>query len=121
MAGSGHPCAAAPAARPSGRRALADSDVENQNVRNDRLRCAPRVAALDHRCFSGGFMENPSINLLKYRSFPDLASALRSRIDNILERLQAAVKEALPSADELTFVELRDHLPETLDQLAKAL
>lgn len=66
-------------------------------------------------------MENPSINLLKYRSFPDLAAALRSRIDNILERLQAAVKEALPSADELTFVELRDHLPETLEQLARAL
>ena len=66
-------------------------------------------------------MENPSLNLLKYRPFPELAAALRARVDHILERLGAAVKEALPSADELTFQQLRDGLPGTFSMMADAL
>src|SRR5580658_5954324 len=66
-------------------------------------------------------MENPSLNLLKYRPFPDLATALRRRIDHILERLQEVVRQTLPSADELTFGQFRDMLPEALRQMAAAL
>ena len=66
-------------------------------------------------------MENPSLDLLKYHPFPELASALSKRIDHIIERLQITVRSVLPTADELTFGEFRDMLPEALRQMAAAL
>ncbi|HTW93332.1 MAG TPA: sensor histidine kinase [Tepidisphaeraceae bacterium] len=66
-------------------------------------------------------MENPSLNLLKYRPFPELAAALRRRIDHIIDRLQDLVAQTLPTADELTFGQFRDMLPEALRQMAAAL
>jgi signal transduction histidine kinase len=66
-------------------------------------------------------MDNPSINMLKYRPFPELAAALRQRSAHIIERLQTMVKELLPSADQMTFSELRDQLPKALEEMAGAL
>lgn len=66
-------------------------------------------------------VENPSVALMLRQSFPDLASAVRSRVPRIMEHFRALVKEVLPSADELTLAELMDHLPHVLDDLAVAL
>jgi signal transduction histidine kinase len=66
-------------------------------------------------------MDNPSINMLKYRPFPELAAALRQRSAHIIERLQTMVKELLPSADQITFGDLRDQLPKALEEMADAL
>jgi signal transduction histidine kinase len=65
-------------------------------------------------------IENPSMELMMRQSFPELAAALRGRLERILERLRVTVKEILPSADELTFNELRDGLPDALEDLATA-
>jgi len=63
-------------------------------------------------------MENPSLDLLMRRSFPELAAALRDRSAKILDRFRSLAKEALPHADELTLAELLDDLPKTLEDLA---
>jgi signal transduction histidine kinase len=64
---------------------------------------------------------NPTTDLLENRSFPDLAAALRERSGLIIQRWEQAVRQLLPGADELTFAQVRDHIPEILDQLADAL
>lgn len=66
-------------------------------------------------------LNDPGLALMKDQSFPDLASALRAKSSTILNRLHEAVRTTLPDADELTFNELRDQLPQSLERMALAL
>jgi signal transduction histidine kinase len=66
-------------------------------------------------------MKNWSMDLLKYRAFPELAAAVRQRKPVIMDRWVSAVRMILPAAHELTFSQVRDHLPTTLDTMADAL
>jgi hypothetical protein len=66
-------------------------------------------------------MEHPSLEQLMREPYPELSAALRARVGPILERFRALVREILPSADELTFSELIDHLPVTLEDMADAI
>jgi signal transduction histidine kinase len=66
-------------------------------------------------------MTQPPFDVLTRRSYPELAGAVRARSGQIAERWVAAVRDALPTADELTFVQVRDSLPKLLNQLADAL
>ena len=53
--------------------------------------------------------------------FPEASKALRARFARVLERWQAAVRESLPAAEELTLTQLRDHVPLILEQIIEAL
>jgi len=64
---------------------------------------------------------NPTLDLLRNQAFPELAAALRSRSATILERWQAAVRELLPTAEELTLAQLRNSIPLVIDQIIEAL
>ena len=66
-------------------------------------------------------MANPTTDLLEYRSFPQLAAALRERSDIIIVRWEEAVRQLLSGPDELTLAQVRDHIPEILSQMADAL
>jgi signal transduction histidine kinase len=66
-------------------------------------------------------MEYPSLELLRGRAYPELGQALRAVIEPIIERWQHQVRESLPSADELTFAQIRDDMPKVLQQAAHAL
>src|SRR5438093_1150369 len=66
-------------------------------------------------------MKNWSMDLLKYRPFPELAAALRAQRAVIIQRWQQVVREILPAAHELTLTQVRDRLPETIDMMADAL
>ena len=66
-------------------------------------------------------MEHPSLELLSGRAYPELARALRAGIEPIVARWQEVVRRALPSADELTFAQLRDDMPNVLEHVAAAL
>jgi signal transduction histidine kinase len=66
-------------------------------------------------------MKDLILQFFQARSFPELAAAVRSRASVALSRWENAVKEILPSADELTHAQLRNSLPDTLDNLAAAL
>lgn len=68
-----------------------------------------------------GTMEYPSLELLSGRAYPELAGALRGGIEPIIARWQEVVRRALPSADELTFAQLRDDMPKVLEHVAVAL
>lgn len=61
-------------------------------------------------------------DLLEPRAFPELASALRAQVDEILAEWEAAVRRVLPAAAAKTSAELRCHLlrilPLLLDRLA---
>jgi len=73
------------------------------------------------RVLENSSVENPSVAMMMRQSFPDLASAVRSRAPRIMEHFRDLVKQSLPSADELTLAELTDHLPHVLEDLAVAL
>lgn len=66
-------------------------------------------------------MQQPSLDVLKHRAMPELASALRQAEDEILRQWREKVLEILPAADELTMQQLEDHLPLLIDKLAAAL
>jgi signal transduction histidine kinase len=66
-------------------------------------------------------MTQPPLDVLTRRSYPELAGAVRARSAQILERWVTAVRQALPTADELTFAQVRDNLPTLLNELADAL
>ncbi|HEX5243342.1 MAG TPA: RsbRD N-terminal domain-containing protein, partial [Tepidisphaeraceae bacterium] len=66
-------------------------------------------------------MTRPPLDLLTSQSFPDLAAALCKASNSIVGRWVAMVRDALPKADEMTFSEVRDSLPEVLEQIARAL
>ena len=63
----------------------------------------------------------PIVELLATRSFPELAAALRACTSMALERWELSVREVLPVADGLTFEQLRDDMPEVLEQMAVSL
>ena len=63
----------------------------------------------------------PLLDLLARRAYPHIAAVLRQRAPQILQRWETIVREALPRADELTFVQLRDDMPEVLEQVAKSI
>jgi signal transduction histidine kinase len=66
-------------------------------------------------------MKDLILHFFQAKAFPELAAAVRARSANVLSRWQNAVKEILPTADELTRAQLRNSLPETIENLAKAL
>jgi signal transduction histidine kinase len=66
-------------------------------------------------------MEHPSLELLSGHAYPDLAKALRASIKIIIHRWVELVRASLPSADQLTFAQVRDDMPDVLEQVAKAL
>jgi signal transduction histidine kinase len=65
--------------------------------------------------------DDPPLNLLVYAAYPDLASAVRKRSARTIGRWEQVVRQVLPKADELTFTQLRDDLPNVLEQIADAL
>ena len=79
------------------------------------------MGSLALKAGEGSSIENPSLERMMRQPFPELASAVRGRSPRILERFRAMVQEVLPSADELTLMELLDHLPQALQDLAAAL
>jgi len=65
--------------------------------------------------------DDPTVDLLATRPFPRIADALRLRKGRVLRRWEHEVRKLLPQADELTLNQLRDHLPQILDQAVDAL
>jgi signal transduction histidine kinase len=63
----------------------------------------------------------PVLDVLENQSFQHVATALRNQSERILMRWEALVRELLPTADRLTFAQLRDHIPGTLVRMADAL
>jgi signal transduction histidine kinase len=68
-----------------------------------------------------GAASDPTVDLLATRPFPKIAAALRARKGSVLRRWESAVRKLLPHADALTLNQLRDHLPQILDQTVEAL
>jgi signal transduction histidine kinase len=64
---------------------------------------------------------NPTLDLLETVSFPKLALALRDRAEAIVFAWEQAVVQILPSADQMTAAQVRDHIPEIIETLAIAL
>ena len=60
-------------------------------------------------------------DVLETYSFRQLAIALRNRSEKIIARWEVMIRDILPTADKLTFSQLRDHLPQTLGKMAAAL
>src|SRR5688500_17947982 len=61
-----------------------------------------------------------TLDLLTYRAFPLLASALTVRKDAILQEWESAVAHTLPAADALTLKSLRDSMPLILQEIIEA-
>ena len=70
---------------------------------------------------SAGAADDPTVDLLATRPFPRIAAALRARKGTVLRRWENAIKKLLPHADALTLHQLRDHLPQILDQTVDTL
>jgi len=67
-------------------------------------------------------MENRAIvDLLTTRSFPGLAASLRARAREIVIQWEALIREPLPRAHHLTFEQLRDDIPDIIEQIARSL
>lgn len=66
-------------------------------------------------------MTDLQLNLLGDAQFPALAAALRACMAKALARWERVVREVLPKADELTFTQLRDDMPQVLRRVAEAL
>ncbi len=66
-------------------------------------------------------MKDLILQFFQAKAFPELAAAIRARIDSIIQRWEVLVKESLPNADQLTHKQLRNALPDTLEKLATAL
>jgi signal transduction histidine kinase len=64
--------------------------------------------------------EDLTLDLLAYHAFPRLAAALETRFDIIILEWEAAVLRTLPAADELTLQQLRDSLPQILQEIVSA-
>jgi signal transduction histidine kinase len=65
--------------------------------------------------------DSPSDRFLAERSFPELAQALRSRSKAIVRRYEDTVDDLIPAADKLTRQQVRDSMPQVLEQIARAL
>jgi signal transduction histidine kinase len=66
-------------------------------------------------------MKNWAMDLLKYQSFPALAAAVRACKQAVVERWELAVRDVLPAANDLTVSQIRNSLPDTIEQMASAL
>lgn len=66
-------------------------------------------------------MQDFSHDLPAGRAHPELGRALFSAIETVMGRWEPVVRASLPSADELTFAQLRDDMPKVLEQAARAL
>jgi hypothetical protein len=66
-------------------------------------------------------MKDLILQFFQAKSFPELAAAVRARAAVTLTRWETAVKEVLPTADELTHTQVRNSLPDILENLATAL
>jgi signal transduction histidine kinase len=66
-------------------------------------------------------MDNPTVELLSGRAYPQLAEGLRGAIESIMRRWQTLISDTLPSADNLTFAQIRNDLPKVLEHAAKTL
>src|SRR5688500_2230880 len=69
----------------------------------------------------GPNVRNRSMDLLKFRSFPALAAAVRAASGTVVDRWERAVKEMLPTAQELPLQQIRNSLPDVLETMARAL
>jgi signal transduction histidine kinase len=69
----------------------------------------------------GDHMKDLILQFFQAKSFPELAAAVRARAAVTLTRWESAVKEILPTADELTQNQIRNSLPHILEDLATAL
>jgi len=63
----------------------------------------------------------PSDRFLEERAFPELAAALRARSKAIVREYEQTVDHLIPAADKLTRQQVRDSMPEVLEQIARAL
>lgn len=61
------------------------------------------------------------MDLLKYRSFPEIASAVRDRATAVVELWLQIARANVPTAGELSADELRDHLGVTMRMMAETL
>lgn len=68
-----------------------------------------------------GMAKRPIVELLTSSKFPEIAAALRTRLQFIISEWAELVRAALPVADRLTFDQLRDDLPEVLETVSKSL
>ncbi|MEA2735084.1 MAG: hypothetical protein QOE14_1535 [Humisphaera sp.] len=66
-------------------------------------------------------MKNWAMDLLKYQAFPELAEAVRRCKHSVIDRWEATVRDVLPAANDFTVQEIRNSLPDTIDQMAAAL
>ena len=66
-------------------------------------------------------MKNWAMDLLKYQPFPELAGAVRHCKAAVIDRWEAMVREVLPAANQLTVQDIRNSLPDTIEQMAAAL
>lgn len=66
-------------------------------------------------------MKNRTMDLLKFRPFPELGAAVRRALPMILERWLEVVRDTLPAAHQLTLGQVRNSLPETMECMAMAL
>src|SRR4051794_23483788 len=60
-------------------------------------------------------------DLLEHRAMPEVANALRAVTPRVAEEWQRLVHRVIPSADRLTFEQIRDDLPIVLNMIADAL
>jgi signal transduction histidine kinase len=61
------------------------------------------------------------MDLLKYRSFPEIGAAVRARATAVVEHWLQIARDNVPAAGGLTPDELRDHLGITLESIAQTL
>src|SRR5687768_10443126 len=79
---------------------------------------SPRIDPLAKRHESG---PDPITDLLKYQPFPELAAALRSQSEVIINTWVEQVRLAMPKLQSLRFDELQDSQPAILARMADAL
>jgi signal transduction histidine kinase len=65
--------------------------------------------------------DSPSDRYIEERSFHDLARAIRARQKTIVSEYEETVDSVIPAADNLTRKQVRDSLPDVLEQIARAL
>ena len=65
--------------------------------------------------------DSPADQFIEQRAFPDLAKALRARSKVIVRQYEEVVDSLIPAADHLTRKQVRDSLPDVLEQIARAL
>jgi signal transduction histidine kinase len=66
-------------------------------------------------------MQDPLAEIVRRERHPEVAAALRVRASAIDARFLTLVRHVLPKADELTLRQLRNSLPELLEEMADAL